>query len=503
MSRPSWDQYFIDITLDVSRRATCLRAQVGAIIVKDKRILTTGYNGAPKGLPHCLHYEERIRLGSGSTQAIGKVFSRVQSGEIVLVRSYDFASQRVVAKRVTKAFRQPAYPRMWMKIITEGHRRGQRLYLSAEHKVYRVDDNVWVEAKDLHVGQRLLHEIPLPTSFQKQILIGCSLGDGSVARLKSWGAYLQYLHSAKQREYALWKANILTPFSTATERTTHAFGREWDQVAVYCQVHPSLSPVLLASPPDRLEQLDEVGLACWYQDDGTKKMSNTPHLCTYSWTQEQVTEAARNLTRKFGIHFTVSRHSKYFGLAICAHSKYEFFERIAPYIHPSMQYKLPERYRTGKVPIAQESPTQVSEMRIVSIETSDEDIVGYDIEVEDTHNFFTANGVLISNCLDEGCEIVDGHCVRSLHAEQNAILQGALHGVSLEGGTIYTTHQPCATCAKMIINAGLVRVVYAGLYPDELAMKYLKRAGIRVDHFDLGERTPAPPPSVAAKQDKK
>ena len=92
--------------------------------------------------------------------------------------------------------------------------------------------------------------------------------------------------------------------------------------------------------------------------------------------------------------------------------------------------------------------------------------------------------------------MVGGHCVRSLHAEQNAILQAALHGVSLEGGTIYTTHQPCHTCAKMIINAGLLRVVYAGQYPDELAMKYLKIAGVHVDHFDLGARTPAPPPSV-------
>ncbi len=105
----------------------------------------------------------------------------------------------------------------------------------------------------------------------------------------------------------------------------------------------------------------------------------------------------------------------------------------------------------------------------------------------------------LPHCLDEGCEIVDGHCVRSLHAEQNAILQGALHGVSLQGGTIYTTHQPCQVCAKMIINSGLVRVVYAGLYPDEFAMKYLKLAGIQADHFDLGERTPAPPPSVVKK----
>ncbi len=102
----------------------------------------------------------------------------------------------------------------------------------------------------------------------------------------------------------------------------------------------------------------------------------------------------------------------------------------------------------------------------------------------------------LPHCLDAGCEIVNGHCVRTLHAEQNAILQAALYGVSLEGGAIYTTHQPCHTCAKMIINAGLVRVVYAGKYPDELAQKYLRLAGLQLDAMDLGERTPAPPPSI-------
>jgi len=53
MSRPSWDEYFLSIAREVSRRSTCKRRQVGAILVKDKRILTTGYNGAPRGLEHC------------------------------------------------------------------------------------------------------------------------------------------------------------------------------------------------------------------------------------------------------------------------------------------------------------------------------------------------------------------------------------------------------------------------------------------------------------------
>jgi dCMP deaminase len=54
MARPSWDEYFMEITNLVSKRSTCKRRQVGAILVKDKRILATGYNGAPPGLDHCL-----------------------------------------------------------------------------------------------------------------------------------------------------------------------------------------------------------------------------------------------------------------------------------------------------------------------------------------------------------------------------------------------------------------------------------------------------------------
>ncbi len=86
----------------------------------------------------------------------------------------------------------------------------------------------------------------------------------------------------------------------------------------------------------------------------------------------------------------------------------------------------------------------------------------------------------LPHCDEIGHLIVDGHCVRTLHAEQNAIIQGALHGVSVAEGTIYVTHQPCVTCAKMIINAGIRRVVYAGVYPDENAVAFLREAGVEL-----------------------
>lgn len=84
----------------------------------------------------------------------------------------------------------------------------------------------------------------------------------------------------------------------------------------------------------------------------------------------------------------------------------------------------------------------------------------------------------LPHCTEVGCLMVEGHCVRTLHAEQNAIIQAALHGVSVNGGTLYVTHQPCLNCAKMIINAGIKRVVYAGDYPDPQARAFLSQAGV-------------------------
>lgn len=86
----------------------------------------------------------------------------------------------------------------------------------------------------------------------------------------------------------------------------------------------------------------------------------------------------------------------------------------------------------------------------------------------------------IAHCDEVGHLMIDGHCLRALHAEQNAIIQAAMHGVTVQGATIYVTHQPCINCAKMIINAGIERVVYAGNYPDENSRSFLQEAGVEL-----------------------
>jgi dCMP deaminase len=73
----------------------------------------------------------------------------------------------------------------------------------------------------------------------------------------------------------------------------------------------------------------------------------------------------------------------------------------------------------------------------------------------------------------------------AVHAEQNAIVQAARLGIAVEGATIYITHQPCSICAKMIINSGIVRVVYKQGYPDEWALELFKQAGVKVESVDF------------------
>ncbi|HSJ59089.1 MAG TPA: cytidine/deoxycytidylate deaminase family protein [Anaerolineae bacterium] len=90
----------------------------------------------------------------------------------------------------------------------------------------------------------------------------------------------------------------------------------------------------------------------------------------------------------------------------------------------------------------------------------------------------------LPHCTEVGCLIVNNHCVRVLHAEQNAIIQGALHGVDVSGSTLYVTHQPCLNCAKMIINAGIRRVVYAGDYPDQIACQFFEQAGVQMTKYN-------------------
>ncbi len=93
----------------------------------------------------------------------------------------------------------------------------------------------------------------------------------------------------------------------------------------------------------------------------------------------------------------------------------------------------------------------------------------------------------LPHCEDVGCVVEDGHCVSTVHAEANAILQAAHNGVAIREAELYTTASPCWPCFKLIANSGIRRVYYGEFYRDEKSLAVAREAGIEL--IDLGKET--------------
>lgn len=90
------------------------------------------------------------------------------------------------------------------------------------------------------------------------------------------------------------------------------------------------------------------------------------------------------------------------------------------------------------------------------------------------------------HCIDDGCYVIDGHCVRTVHAEANALLQCAKFGVPTDGADIYVTHFPCLQCCKQLIQSGIQKVYYAEDYRNhEYAVELFEQAGVQTKKVEL------------------
>ena len=101
------------------------------------------------------------------------------------------------------------------------------------------------------------------------------------------------------------------------------------------------------------------------------------------------------------------------------------------------------------------------------------------------------NGSLrgLPHCTEVGCLMENDHCVRTVHAEANALLQAARHGVTIEGADIYVTASPCWMCFKLIVNAGIRRILYGDFYRDTRIVEFAEQAGIELVHLGMEEKS--------------
>lgn len=98
----------------------------------------------------------------------------------------------------------------------------------------------------------------------------------------------------------------------------------------------------------------------------------------------------------------------------------------------------------------------------------------------------------LEHCDEDGHLMEDNHCVRTVHAEANAIVQAARNGVRIDGASIYVTASPCWGCFRLIANSGIVKIVFGEFYRDKKIFEFSQKLGIElVDFSQNGERKPA------------
>ncbi|HJF20312.1 MAG TPA: ComE operon protein 2 [Enterococcus columbae] len=94
-----------------------------------------------------------------------------------------------------------------------------------------------------------------------------------------------------------------------------------------------------------------------------------------------------------------------------------------------------------------------------------------------------------NHCIDHGCYVVEGHCIRTIHAEMNALLQCAKLGISTKDAEIYVTHFPCIHCTKAILQAGIKKIYYLHDYHnDAYAMELIKKIGVEIEQVSLDQK---------------
>jgi len=367
----------------------------------------------------CFQSTARITMEDGTTKQI----SKIKQGDLVL----GVKDNRIIPSLVTKVFNN-GETKEWLKIT--GPRRksgsGSNFYsfkCTPEHPIFCVNQNKYVQAKDLStIDTLLLHRIDIDLSpIQEQVLSGILLGDGYLQVAGSqMSASVTWSHSSNQDGYLEWikrgLAGILRP---GVETYTSGYGSQMIRNGTVFShtilekfkgfyTSNSTAGKQKKIPSWIVEKLTPIVLAFWYMDDGSLGHHGDQEdranfaVCDFSSEDCQILLTALKKYDINGVYYQSSndtevRHSR---IRLNAVEAEKLFLLVAPYIPAVMQYKLPERYRghLGWLPVGEASTFKpwLVEQKITSIEKITVNSKRFNLETE-THNFFS-HAVLVHNC---------------------------------------------------------------------------------------------------------
>lgn len=415
--RESWDSYFCAIAKQVATRSTCDRANVGCVLVRDQHIVSTGYNGAPAGLPHCdevAHAMENNHCVVGDTVVSKFQTGRYNTGHRTIRQIWEnWQDPKKKGAMVRMKIRAVSPEGMivpdsiidvWRvgvkATVTLATRLGRQVTVTADHRVLTPEG--WCAASDLLPGvssvalngKKLLDDVDwLRQKYEKEGLTQVALA----ALLKC---------NRKTIEQRLVRFGI-------TRRLFQLGGwnRGLSREAVHNYQGRDVSPAS-ARQRSRKYALADACVVCSASDE-----LQVHHIDGDVWNDTE----SNLLTLCIGCH----------NVAHTPHAKVEriIFDQVV-----------------GVVPAGNQEV--------------------FDLTTQRHHNF-VANGIIAHNC------------TQAVHAEQNAVIQAARNGVSTVGTTVYVTHATCWICCKILINAGVRRVVYVEPYRlDQRVLEAFAQAGV-------------------------
>jgi recombination protein RecA len=368
----------------------------------------------------CSSYYTKVTLADGSQEMIGKIVTQKMPVEVL---SYDPELGQVVPKRVVNWFnngRTEEFLKFKVERAGSGPGRGRARMAVTRNHLVRTPGG-WREADEIAVGDRVMLAQPhVLSSMQWQVILGGVMGDGALSapvRQDDESARFRMGHGASQTEYLDWKASLFG--NIGQSRSTNERGAGFVDLTPLPELAELRQAVYLGDGKkhlswEYLKALTPLSLAVWYMDDGsfnlrakglqerTRAGSGRSEICVQAMSPGSRERLAEHLADTFDLRPTLrlrgARQQAYLTFAKAETAKLHTL--IAPYVHPSMQYKLLPQFR-GRfavdpefvAPVIRPVPARVLD---IEVKTEYQNMNRFDLEIEGSHNYL-ADGILIHN----------------------------------------------------------------------------------------------------------